>query len=166
MHQYTPIASALLGEPDAHQLFQNVANHYLACADNDYGSVDCVEGAPQSARIVWRLWMFLAEVGGGGVNDFLWNHCFKLTELQQIHSDLLSVEATSLRELLETGIRMAVEHEQGEFLEDTGGREWAGRFAKKHDVDTTAVDELSMAAAYPAGSEIVARFIRAHWAEL
>lgn len=165
MYRYGPIERMLLDEADAHQLFQNVSDHYLAMAGDSYTNVDGVKDIPPNVRIVWCLWKFLAEVSGGGVNDYLWNHCFKLMELQEIHDALLALDAVEMLDLLETGIRIALDENCGEFLDDSGAKEWAQKFEKKFDIDSEELDQRSGKLAYPTMSEIVAKFIRLHRSE-
>jgi hypothetical protein len=159
MTRYNLMNSVALEEPDAHELFQNVAEHYHGCVGGYLGDLED-EDVPSPVRVVCRLWFFLAEIGGGGVNDYLWNHCFSLRTLRQVHADLAAIGATELRSLLETGIRMALDSNIGEFLEDPGAREWARGFKKSMEISPEELDDLSMAGAYPTGSEIVATFIR------
>jgi hypothetical protein len=115
---------------------------------------------PMQVRVICRLSYFLAEIGGGDINDFLWNHCFNLRTLQQIYADLAEVGATELRSLLESGIRVALHSNIGEFLEDQGAREWAELFVSAPDISPEELDRRSSVAAYPAGSEIVAKYVR------
>ena len=75
------------------------------------------------------------------------------------------VGATELGSLLESGVRVALGSNLGEFLEDEGAREWAALFASAPDISSEELDLLSATAAYPSGSEIVARYVRQNtWA--
>lgn len=148
-----------LEEAEAHQLFQDVEDHYHGCVGGFLGDVED-QDVPREVRVVCRLWFFLAEIGGGGVRDYLWNHCSKLRTLQQIHADLMTVEAHELRVLLEAGIKFTYVGNSGEFLEDPGAPEWAREFQNTTGVESDDLDALSEAAAYPEGSVIVANYIR------
>jgi hypothetical protein len=159
MPQYNRMNSEAVSEPDAHQLFQDVAEHYHSCVGGYLGGVED-DDVPREVRVVCRLWYFLAEIGGGGINDYLWNQCFRLRVLQQVHADLTEIGATGLTSLLESGIRVALNANMGEFLEDAGAREWAGQFLQAPEISPGDLDSLSSRAAYPEGSEIVARYIR------
>lgn len=162
MNRYRPIEAAALAEPDAHELFQLVTDHYLACADNDWERIEVIEGTPPEVKIVWRLWLFLAGVGGGGVCDHLWNHCHRLADLKQVHHDLQRVNAVSMLSLVESAIRLTLDTSYGEYLDDEGAADWSAQFTC--DATTTADDlnRLSMDVAYPECSEIVAAFVRAN----
>jgi hypothetical protein len=159
MTQHNRMNSEAVGEPEAHQLFQNVSEHYHGCVGGYLGDLED-EDVPPQVRIVSRLWYLLAEIGGGGINDYLWNHCFSLRTLQQVHADLTEVGATELTSLLESGVRTAMNCNIGEFLEDEGAREWATQFVGAPEISPEDLDSLSSRAAYPAGSEIVARYIQ------
>ena len=159
MAPYNRMSSEALGEPEAHQLFQNVAEHYHGCVGGYLGDRED-ENVPRQVRVVCRLWFFLAEIGGGGINDYLWNHCSSLRTLRQVRADLTEVRATELGGLLESGVRVALHSNIGEFLEDEGAHEWAARFASAPEVSPEDLDRLSAMAAYPSGSEVVARYVR------
>ena len=162
MHRYAPIDPRLLEEPHAHQLFQNVAEHYLGLAGDSFEEVEQLVDVPAQARLVWRLWLFLAEVGGSGVVGYLWNYCHSFAELREIHAALVEVGADELRTLLETGIRSSVEQGHGEFLEESDAREWAWLFAKSVALSDDEVNTASLQVAYPGASEVVASYIRAN----
>jgi len=159
MAHYNRMSSEALGEREGHQLFQNVWEHYHGCVGGYLGDGEDAD-VPMQVRVVSRLSYFLAEIGGGGVNDYLWNHCSNLRTLQQVYADLTEVGATELKSLLESGIRVALHSNIGEFLEDQGAREWAEQFATAPDISPKELDRRSSVAAYPAGSEIVAKYIR------
>jgi len=153
------MSAEALGERDAHQLFQNVWEHYTGCVGGYLGDGEDAD-VPMQVRTVCRLSYFLAEIGGGGINDYLWNHCFKLRTLQQIYADLGEVGATHLMSLLESGIRLALQSNNGEFLEDEGAHEWAEQFTSAPDISSEELDRQSSYAAYPGGSEAVAEYVR------
>ena len=158
--KYSPIASSLLAEADAHQLFQNVAEHCLAQAGGDHGRVASLPHLPPEAKAIWQLWCFLAEVAGNGAWDYLCNHCSSLVELQEVHAALQLIGADEMRELLEYGIQRANEQGCGEFLEQSAAKAWAGRFASTLSMNDEELNTASMEAAHPGGSEIAANFIR------
>lgn len=158
MGNYNRMDPSALQETEAHQLFQNVADHYQGC-EGFFGAPADIN-VPTEVRLVCRLWFFLAEIGGGGINDYLWNHCFNLAALQQVQADLREIGALELLDLLEAGICISLESSCGEFLEDEGARVWASQFRNKLNLSPEQLDALSLAAAYPGGSEIIARFIR------
>lgn len=160
MHRYVPCDSRILNEPNAHLLFQEVANHYLACAGNSFENTERLEAATSEVALVWRLWLFLASIGGGGVCDFLANHCFTLKQLQSAHADLATVGAGQMRELLEAAIRLTVDTNYGEYLDDSGAREWSTHFFRKPSLSAEELNSKSMQLAAPATSEVVAAFIR------
>ncbi len=166
MHYYTPIDPSMLDEADAHQLFQNVADHYLKCAANSFEYVEQLSSAPPSARLIWRLWIFLAEVSGSGVCDYLWNHCLSLQELQEIHGALDKVQAVDMRRLLEAGIRSSLDQNIGEFLDQLGAKEWAAQFSTIEGLSDDELNDKSYEVAYPLCSEIIASYIRGHQFEL
>jgi Domain of unknown function (DUF4375) len=165
MYRYVPIDQFQLDEVEAHQLCENASGHYLAMAGNNFSNTDAVEAVPSNVRIVWCLWIFLSQIGGCGVHDYLWNHCFKLADVQEVHNALRAVDAIEMLDLLETGIRIAFDENCGEFLDDPGAREWAQKFEKKIDLDTEELDRRSWELADPVMTEIVARFIRLHRSE-
>ena len=159
MARFLRIDPAVLEEVDPHQLFQDVADHYHGSVGGYLGDVEDID-VPSQVRVVGRLWFFLAEIGGGGIRDYLWNHCFSLRTLKQIHADLGEVGAQELRSMLEAGIKITADRNCGEFLEDPGAREWAGRFENTVAIASDDLDGLSSAAAYPKGSAIVANYIK------
>lgn len=162
--QYVPIEQELLAESDDRQLFQNVADHFLAVADDDFGKVNLVTGS-EPARYVWCLWMFFSEVASSGINVYLWNHCYRLDELQETYAALIAVGASEVRELLEGTIAYSLPGRKSEFLNDLGAIEWAAQFQLDDSWNPEAVDSVSMEAVERANQPI-ANYIRRNASKL
>jgi hypothetical protein len=56
--------------------FQELAEHIRPQAESDPYVTDLVRVSelPREARALYFLWMFYAEVGGSGIEDFLLQH--------------------------------------------------------------------------------------------
>lgn len=160
--RYSPVLQASLDHPDAHFVFQSVAEQYLAQARGSYERVESLTDAPREAQVVWRLWCFLAEVGSNSVCDYLSNHCPGFVRLREVHAALLLTKADEMRALLENGIRSAYEHHYGEFREHPGAKDWAAAFARTLLLSDDQLNSLSTGGANPACREVVAAYIRAN----
>jgi hypothetical protein len=159
---YARIDPALLDQVQAHQLFENVTEHYLSLAGHRFDHVDQLASVPTPVRVVWCLWMFLADVGGNGVRDYLWNHCHSWSELREVHQALVTVGADDLRVLLESCISLSLGRDVTDFLGQGAVKEWAAQFPPIISFDLDEINSRSIDLAYPTASEIVASYIRKH----
>lgn len=88
--------------------FQELAEHIRPQAESDPFVTDLARTAdlPREARAVYFLWMFYAEVGGSGIENFLLQQLGIFAP--QVHEALQMVGAFQLIERLEAGIPHAL----------------------------------------------------------
>jgi len=160
---YRPINPEFLEEPDQGLLIENIVNHYQAITGYNYEKIDDVRNAPSQVKIVWSLWLFYAEVAGNGVVDFLWNHCFNFSKLQEIHESLQTVGATRMLKLLEEGIQLSLDGNEDccEILNDPEARKWAEHLSgEKSDMDAEQLNDVSMDMINEEIPKVLADYIR------
>ena len=95
--------------------FQELAEHSRPQAESQPYVTDLARAAelPQQARALYFLWMFYAEVGGNGIENFLLQQLGVFAP--QAHEALRLVGASELVERLEAGIPHALSSGSAEF---------------------------------------------------
>ena len=168
MKTYTPINVALLDEADDHCLFQNVYEHLADLLGEDWHPLENIEqlsGTPQTAKHVWYLWWFSAEVGGSGISGWLVNHAPATSVIIASHAALKAANAVDALELLEAGFAPAraldapflLSREVAWFDHFRGSYKWPGF----EEIDAASYDICEAPL-----STIAATFIRKHRSDL
>lgn len=112
MSKFIKMDKGLLNENDDLWIFQELVAHI---EDLDYNLLNSplnseyISGIPHSAKTVYYLWHFYSNVGGMGIEDYLFNIPSSDTQLMKVLSALKEVKANDIANRLESGIIIALE---------------------------------------------------------
>jgi len=109
---YKKMDKKLLVTPDAGWIFQEVADHIddlFRDQDDRVFGVERVLGAPQSIKNIHYLWLFSCEVGGGGLNGFIFNGSGSDLEWLLTLKALRAINAKEMVQRVESAIVLALQ---------------------------------------------------------
>lgn len=173
MNRCRPVPDSVLYQADDFLLLEGVYYHLFRLFGSEFTPAKKLEerlDIPECAKVGWHLWVFVIEISGGGIPDFLMNHCHSAEQLISTHRALQTIQADGMLILLEASIPLVRESakEYGEFS-DFPRHEWIDQFQVHPawpDLEAISKSERSWSEAALPLTKLAANFLRAHRSEL